>query len=174
MAQEEKILVLDRGSLEFIYPGDWSVHPEPTGCLTLCNPTQDCRLDVLFGRLSRAQSGEPSLVPVDEVLRHFLEEVPETKQEMVLNTEVENNCSLAHAHYTYGSRDTEGRQKQPSHARWLVARNHLFQTVLSFRHRSEDTPAAVPVWQRITETLHLGDGIPLSSPEDHWSLRKPN
>jgi hypothetical protein len=33
-------------------------------------------------------------------------------------------------------------------------------------------PSTVEVrYQTIVETIHLGDGIPLETPKDHWSLR---
>ena len=30
------------------------------------------------------------------------------------------------------------------------------------------------VWERIVETIDLGDDVPLETPEDHWSLRDPS
>jgi hypothetical protein len=31
----------------------------------------------------------------------------------------------------------------------------------------------VPIWERIVETIDLGNGVPLETPKDHWSLRDP-
>ncbi len=173
MSETEKILVLDRGGMELIYPGQWSVHPEPTGVLALQDPNKSVRLKVLFGRLSRDESTESALLPVDNVLRHFLDGVPETTRNVVIQRGVQPNGSMALAHYTYESKP--GTADPPeAHARWLVARNPNFQIVLSLRYDSLDAPSATAAWERIIETLHLGDGVPLSNPDEHWSLRKPN
>ena len=172
MSQPEKILVLDRGGMELIYPGEWSVHPEPTGVVALQNPDKSVRLEVLFGRLSR-ESAEATLLPVEDLLRHFLEEVPETKRNVVTQRDVQPNGTMARAHYTYES-ESGAADAREAHARWLVARNPLYQIVLTLRYDSEDAPSATAAWERIIETLQLGDGVPLNSPNDHWSLRKPN
>jgi hypothetical protein len=173
MNETEKILVLDRGGMELIYPGEWSAHPEPTGVVVLQDPDKSLRLEVLFGRLSRDESAEATLLPVDDVLRHFLEEVPETKRNVVIKEDVQPDGTMARAHYTYES-ESGAVDTPEAHARWLVARNPNYQIVLTLRYDSKDAPFATAAWERIIETLHLGDGVPLASPDDHWSLRKPN
>ena len=53
----------------------------------------------------------------------------------------------------------------------MIASNDLFQALLTYYYWADDTAWAVRAWEAIVETLRFGDGIPLETPKDHWSLR---
>ncbi len=62
MNETEKILVLDRGGMELIYPGEWSAHPEPTGVVVLQDPDKSLRLASQLP-MSRGRSRRPIVLP---------------------------------------------------------------------------------------------------------------
>jgi hypothetical protein len=73
--------------------------------------------------------------------------------------------------YGFESDDTERGQRRPARARLLLAANEWCQAVLTFSYWVDDKSWAVPLWERIVATVDLGDGVPLETPKDHWSLR---
>jgi len=62
-------------------------------------------------------------------------------------------------------------ERREARGRLLLAANPWFQAVFTFSYWTDDTAWAVPIWERIVETIELGDGVPLETPQDHWSLR---
>jgi hypothetical protein len=45
---------------------------------------------------------------------------------------------------------------------------------MTFYYWENDTEWAVAAWERFVETIALGDGAQLGSPEEHWSMRRKN
>src|SRR5262249_12958321 len=70
----DKIIILDRGNVEFGYPGDWTVAPDPDGYITLKDPGDRARLEASCLRLPALGPDAPS---VAERLRHGLAAAPE-------------------------------------------------------------------------------------------------
>jgi len=80
-------------------------------------------------------------------------------------------AEFAWTDYAFMSEDTERGERREAHGRLLLAANPWFQAVFTFSYWTDDTAWAVPIWERIVETIELGDGVPLETPRDHWSLR---
>jgi len=165
----EKIIILDRGNVEFGYPGDWTVTPDPQGFLKLIDPSDLARLEASYLRLPPLPPDAPS---VEERLRYALAAAPEAGPlTPVVNVE-RAGMQLAWAEYRYECDDTERGERRPARGRWLVAANRHFQVLLTYYYWDDDAGWAVSTWQRIVETLRLGDGVPLESPNDHWAVRR--
>jgi hypothetical protein len=68
--------------------------------------------------------------------------------------------------YSYGEQDTERDEWRVAHARVLFASNRVFGALLSFYYWEDDAAWAVPAWERMVETLYLGDrGLLRPDPE---------
>ena len=55
----ERILILDRGNVEFAYPHDWSFVPDPAGFAKLEDSRKDCLLEVSYLHLPPLLPGAP-------------------------------------------------------------------------------------------------------------------
>ena len=162
----EKIIILDRGNVEFGYPGDWTVIPDPDGHLKLVDPRDQARLEASYLRLPPLGPDAPS---VEERLRYALAAEPEAGPPIV--TVERAGMQLAWAEYRYECDDTDRGERRRARGRCLVASNRRFQALLTYAYWDDDAGWAVPVWERVVETLRLGDGVPLESPKDHWAVR---
>lgn len=167
----EKILVLDRGNVELGFPRDWSVEPNPEGFIKLEDPTNSCMIEVSYLTLPQLPPGAPPLPPLPELLRHILMDAPGADAATPIVTSERGGLRLAWADYLYECDDTERGERRQAHGRWLLASNGLFQVLTTYYYWTDDTSWAVPAWDRMIETLRLGDGVPLESPKDHWALR---
>ncbi len=166
----EKVVVLDRGNVEFLYPGDWTLGRGPHGSLTLGDPTESCRIDVSYTKLTP----EAASVPIEELLRALLSHAPEAGDQPEIETLSDVTRRLAWADYAYVTPDKRSGSARDAHGRWLVGTNGLFQLLMTFYYWSEDASWAVPAWKRIVDTIEFGDGHQLSGPEEHWSMRPRN
>ena len=166
----EKVIVMDRGNVEFLCPDGWTVTRSPQGHLTLSDPTESCRLEISYARLP----ADAANAPVDVLLRRLLEHVPEAGAETKINTVGETGRRLAWADYAYPSTHKRTGDATEAHGRWLIASNSLFQLLMTFYYWENDTECAVAAWERFVETIALGDGAQLGSPEEHWSMRRKN
>jgi hypothetical protein len=165
----EKIIILDRGNVEFGYPGDWTVTPDPAGFLKLTDPADLARLEASYLKLPPLPPDAPS---VEERLRHALAEAPEAGPLTPVVSVERAGMQLAWAEYRYECDDTDRGERRRARGRWLVAANRHFQALLTYYYWDGDAGWAVPTWERIVETLRLGDGVPLESPKDHWAVRR--
>lgn len=166
----EKILILDRGNVEFAYPHDWSFSPDPAGFAKLEDPKKDCLLEVSYLHL-------PPLLPeapdVASRLRHVLDESKEGRGAGITSID-RGDLRLAWADYSFESADRErGGIQRAARGRWLLADNARFQVLMTYYYWVDDAGWAVPAWERIVATLRLGFGEQLADPRDHWSLRDP-
>lgn len=166
----EKIVVLDRGNVEFLYPDDWSVSRNPDGHITLSDPTASCRLEVSYTKVPP----EAANLPLDGLLRRLLSHVPEAGSEFEIESSSESNVRFAWTDYSYPSTNKRTGNDVEAHGRWLVGSNELFQLLMTLYYWAEDAAWAVPIWTRIFETVQFGDGSQLESPEDHWSRQPRN
>jgi len=170
MASAEKVIVLDRGNVELLYPGDWSVKPDPGGFVVLTDPTDSCKLELSYLRLPPLPPGAPSL---EERLRHALINEPQIRQasELPVHIATRGGMQLAWVECDFSADDRERGEQRRAHGRWLVAANDLFQVLTAFYYWSDDASWAVPAWERMVETLNLGTGHQLRDPAEHWAMK---
>lgn len=166
----EKIVVLDRGNVEFLYPHDWGVTRSKEGYITLSDATESCRLEVSYTKVPP----EASNLPLDRLLRQLLVHVPEVGAQPEIETSADANRRFAWCDYAYPSTDKRTGNAADAHGRWLLGANGLFQVLITFYYWADDASWAIPRWERIFETLQLGNGSQLESPEDHWSRQRRN
>lgn len=165
----EKILIVDRWNVELGVPRGWSVEPDPEGFMRLKDPTDSCLLDVSYLRLPPLL---PSAPPLEERLRLLLEETPEVAGYSPIVVSDRPGLRVAWAEYAFECDDTDRGEHRLARGRWLLAANEMLQALLTYYYWADDADWAVPAWENIVETLGLGNGIPLESPKDHWSLRE--
>ena len=167
----EKVLILDRGNVELGVPSGWSVEPDPEGFLKLKDPTDSYLLEVSYLRLPPLLPSTPRL---EERLRLILKDTPDAAGHSAVAVSEREGMRLAWAEYAYECADTDRGEQRQARGRWLLAANELFQALLTYYYWADDVVWAVAVWGKIVETLRVGNGIPLESPKDHWSLREEN
>lgn len=160
-------MILDHGNVEFSFPKDWTVKPDPAGFIKLVDAGENCLLEVSYMRLPPLGPGAPDAsarVRVALGKRHAGAPVLQ---------EDRGDLRLAWADYPYASDDTDrGIKDRPARGRLLIAENGLHQALLTFYYWVDDAGWAVPVWERILATLRLGFGEQLADPHDHWSLKE--
>ena len=166
----DRVLILDRGNAELALPRGWTVAPDPQGHLACTDPTDSCKLEVSYFALPPLSPDAPSMV---ERVRSSLEGVadPSTCSPVVVFRR--GRGEFAWTDYVFASDDTERGERREAHGRLLLAANPWFHAVFTFSYWTDDTAWAVPIWEHIVETIELGDGVPLETPRDHWSLRDP-
>jgi hypothetical protein len=64
-----KVMILDRGAGEIVYPADWSAELKPEGHMRLVDPTDSCSLEISLLPLRLSKKAE---LPVDQFLRETL------------------------------------------------------------------------------------------------------
>lgn len=164
----DRVLVLDRGNVELGLPRGWTVAPDPQGQLTCKDPTDSCKLEVSCFALPPLPPGAPSMA---ERVRASLQGLADVARRGPVVAFRRGRAEFAWTDYVFTSEDTERGEVREAHARLLLAGNPWFQAVLTFSYWTDDTSWAVPIWERIAQTIDLGDGVPLETPRDHWALR---
>jgi hypothetical protein len=164
-----KVLILDRGAAEVVYPADWSAELKPEGHMRLVDPTDACSLEISLLPFRLSEKAE---LPVDHLLVETLSS--DGREAGEIRLEARGDLRLAWADTSYECDDAERGQRRVAHCRYLLVSNGLFTALLSFNYWRDDADWAVPAWQRIAASLQLGDGVRLAGPEEHWSLRKPS
>ena len=164
----ERVLILDRGNVELALPPGWTVERDPAGHLACKDPTDSCKLEVSYLTLPPLL---PSAPPLAERLWLALggEADPSTCSPAV--TFRRGPVEFAWTDYVFESADTERGERREAHGRLLLVANEWFHAVLTFSYWTDDAAWAVPIWERIVETVDLGNGVPLETPKDHWSLK---
>ena len=117
---------------------------------------------------------EAAGLPGDRLLRELLSHVPEAGSEAEIQASSESNLRFAWTDYAYPSTNKRTGDAAEAHGRWLLGSNDLFQILMTFHYWADDASWAVPVWERIFETVQFGDGSQLENPEDHWSYQRHN
>ncbi|MCE9584378.1 MAG: hypothetical protein K8T20_17970 [Planctomycetes bacterium] len=164
----EKILILDRGNVEFAFPGDWSVKPDKAGFIKLEDAGENCLLEVSYMRLPPLGPGAPD---VAERVRAAL---GQRSTGAHVQPQDRGDLRFAWSDYAYASDDPgRGIVNRPARGRLLIAENGLHQALMTFYYWADDAAWAVPAWERIVATLRLGFGEQLSGPQAHWALREP-
>ena len=166
----ERVLILDRGNAELGLPPGWTVERDPAGHLACKDPTDSCKLEVSYLTVPPLL---PSAPPLAERLRLALGEVDDPSTCSPAVTFRRGPVDFAWTDYVFESADTERGERREAHGRLLLVANEWFHAVLTFSYWTDDAAWAVPIWERIVETVDLGNGVPLETPKDHWSLRDP-
>jgi hypothetical protein len=165
----ERVVIFDRGNVEFGLPRGWTAEPQPDGYMK-CKDLKDAvLLEVSYLRLSAVDLRG---FPVAERLRLAMAEDSNAKQHTEIVTGRRGDAELAWADYPYECDDTDRGERRAARGRWLIASNDLFQALMTYYYWADDTSWAVPTWETIIGTLHLGNGVPLETPKDHWSMRE--
>ncbi len=164
----DRVLIVDRGNVELALPRGWTVAPDPQGHLTCKDPTDSCKLEVSCFALPPLPPTAPSMI---ERIRSCLEGVADPSTCSPVVAFRHGRAEFAWTDYVFASDDTERGERREAHGRLLLAANPWLQAVFTFSYWTDDTAWAVPIWERIVETIELGDGVPLETPRDHWSLR---
>lgn len=166
------ILIMGRGDVEFGVPREWTAEMNTSGQFTsmkLKDPGDNCLLEASYLQL-------PELVPnapnVAERLRWVLPKDAAPPEQTPIISYTRGRTEIAWVDYSYEEDDTERNERRVAHQRWLIAANKLFQALITVAYWEDDAAWVVPIWNRVLETLKLGDGIRLKSPWDHWSLRR--
>jgi hypothetical protein len=165
----EKVMILDRGHVELLFPRDWSFRPDPEGFAVLKDPGDSARLEVSCLTLPVLPPGTP---PVEERLGQVMSQSGDAARHGPVTMVVRYGARLAWAEYEYDSDDAERGERRPARGRWLLGANEWVQVLMTYCYWVADASWAVPAWTRFVETLRLGDGVPLETPKDHWSLRQ--
>jgi hypothetical protein len=164
----ERVVIVDRGNVEFALPHGWTAEPQRDGFMKCKDATDAVLLEVSYLRLSPL---EPGQFPVGERLRLVMAEDAAAAQHSPIVTRRRGDVEIAWAEYVYECDDSERGERRPARGRWTLGSNQLFQVLLTYYYWADDTAWAVRAWEAIVETIRLGDGIPLETPKDHWSLR---
>lgn len=164
----EKVLICDRGNLEFLYPRKWSLDLKTDGRVVLIDPSDSCRLEVSYFCVPLAGVEPP---PLTEFLRDALRDRPPGSREFTVVAADRTPLRLARGQYQYDEFDRERGQTREANARVVLASNGLYHALLSFYYWTDDGAWAAPAFERILETLALGDGTQLDTPFEHWSLK---
>ena len=167
---EEKIVVLDRGNLEFLYPKAWKMEGSRDGYLVFTDPEESCRLEITYTSLLQ----EMKQLSPELLLKQLIKNVPEASANEKIYTISNGTVNFAWLDYAYPSTNKHTGNEAEAHGRWLLGSNGLFQLLMTFYYWIDDSSWAVPAWERILETIQLGDGSQLQSPKEHWSLRDKN
>jgi len=166
----DRVLILDRGNVELALPPGWTVERDPAGHLACKDPTDSCKLEVSY---LVCPPLPPDVPPLTERLRQSLEGEADPSTCSPAVAFRRGPVEFAWMDYVFDSDDTERGERRQAHGRLLLAANDWFHAVLTFSYWTDDAAWAVPIWERIVETIDLGNGVPLETPKDHWSLRDP-
>ena len=167
---DEQIVILDRGNAELAIPKGWSVRVHPEGHMVMVDPRDDARLEASYMPLPAVEG----LPPVEERLRWAFASDPNAREHEPILTIERGPLRIAYSAFDYESDDSERAERRPAIGRWAVGANRVFQVLITYYHWRDDEAWAHPVFDRVLETLQLGDGSQLARPEDHWSLREPD
>jgi hypothetical protein len=164
----ERVVIFDRGNVEFGLPRGWTAEPQAEGYMKCKDPTDAVVLEASYLRLPSPDLRE---FAVAERLRLAMAEDSNAARHTGIVTFRRDDTDLAWADYPYECDDTERGERRAAHGRWLIASNDLFQALLTYCYWADDASWAIRAWETIVATLHLGNGVPLETPKDHWSMR---
>ncbi len=168
-SRAEKILILDRGNVELAFPKKWTVKLEPEGHMSLTDPGDSAKLEVSYLPFGIPKDEGP---PLADLLRQVLEKMPGEPAPLgeVVSAD-RGDLWLAWADRPHECDDTERHERRKAHTRTLIASNGRFYVIVTFAYWHDDLGWAVPAWERMMATLHLGDGTQLGSAFEHWSMK---
>jgi hypothetical protein len=165
---DENILILNRGAVRLAVPRSWTVEgkAEGLGYLNITDPTDSCALQISCLTIPPLL---PTAPPIEEMLREAIPKDHPSALFATVRTSRRQETEIAWTDYEYEEKDTERQEWRMAHARMLFASNKIFGALLTFYYWEDDTAWAVAAWERMVETLDLGEQLLL--PPDPKLLR---
>ncbi|MPY87754.1 MAG: hypothetical protein GEU99_07520 [Luteitalea sp.] len=166
-----RYLILDRGALEVGLPENWEVQPEwdrQVGAIIVKDPNDSIQLDVVCW---------PTGLPDGLTVERFLMSVTADGLKLVRGPESGSRGDLRYTWVedVYEAADEHrGDEVRTAHCRWYLCTNGRVTGQVRYFYWDDDASWALPTWEAIIETVHLGSGIPLASPFHHWSMKAPD
>ena len=155
--KDENVVILNRGADTFGIPRSWAVEgkAEGLGFLNLTDPSDSCSLQISC--LNLPPMSEPP--PIDEMLRDVAVKTHPSASlaPITMTTRQRGGVAMAWLDCSYGEQDTDRDEWRTAHARLLFAYNMVFGALLTFYYWEDDLAWAVPAFERVVETLQLGD-----------------
>jgi hypothetical protein len=153
---DELILVLNAGAVALAVKRGWTVEgkPEGMGHLELKDPSDSCSLQISCLMMPPAMPGPP---PIDQMLREVLQKEHPGAMLARIETSRRGEVNIAWMDYARDEKDTERDEWRVAHARVLFACNMAVGAFLTFNYWEDDTTWAVAAWERMVETLQIGE-----------------
>jgi hypothetical protein len=161
--KDENVVILNRGAVTFGIPRSWTVEgkAEGLGYLNLTDPSDSCSLQISCLNMP-PMPGPP---PIDEMLRDVAVKTHPSASLAPISRRSRGSVESAWLDCSYGEQDTERDEWRQAHARLYFACNLTFGALLTFYYWEDDTEWAVAAFERVVETLQLGDrGLLRSDP----------
>jgi hypothetical protein len=153
---DENILILNAGAVTLAVPRSWLVEgkAEGMGHMEIKDPSDSCALQISCMNIPPLL---PTAPPADQMLRDTVSKEHPSAALAPIVTFSRGHTEIAWMDYSYDEKDTDRDEWRVAHARPLFAWNKIFGALLTFAYWEDDTSWAVPAWERMVETLHLGD-----------------
>lgn len=153
---DENILILNAGAVRMAVPKSWLVEgkAEGFGYLDIKDPTDSCALQISCIQIPPLVPDAP---PIEQMLREVVQADHPAAALARAHTSTREETETAWMDYSYGEQDTERNEWRMAHARVLFATNRIVGALVTFYYWEDDTAWAVPAWERMVETIALGD-----------------
>lgn len=150
-----RIFVADRGAVQFSFPQDWVIVPEPDSIkfYDLQPPQDNCRLAVSYLRLP---SLDWSGLPLSQLLEVA---IGNDRQDLLARGKTiqlrRHNLEIAWTEI----RSMDPNENRPALSRLCIGRGANIQSLITFDFWPEDADRLGPVWAEVIRSLELGRQI---------------
>jgi len=153
---DENILILNAGAATLAVPRSWLVEgkAEGMGYVNIKDPSDSCALQISCMELPPLL---PTAPPIDQILRAVVQKDHPAAAFAQPVIRRRDRMEIAWMDYSYDEKDTDRDEWRVAHARILFSSNTVFGALLTFYYWEDDAAWAVPAWERMVETLYLGD-----------------
>ena len=158
-----KILIADRGNLQFEYPRKWKCTPKEGGIIRLEDPQEDCALEVSYLTLPKVDIPLPS---PREQMTWLIEKDNLQVDESDIEVSELNGQQCASVEYFYD----DAKEHRQARALVAIVSNGRFQALVTFYYWPEHYLRFRPAAQRMLDSLVLGDGFQFASPRQALEL----
>lgn len=157
--------------IELSLPPDW-IASDGKGCVKVTDPGDDCLLELSYFHLPPLAPGAPGVAEQLEIT------LAESDHPAPITATRRLGVDLAWGEYDFECADEHrGDTVRAARGRWTLASNGTIQAFLTFYYWVDDASWAVPAWERLIDTMRLGDGAGLSgygSGPLHWTDEPPS